>query len=215
MDPAGRTQYEDDFYAQYIAPAVAQAQANAYTDGQSRGSYGGAMVGQLQAQGQLSKRQSGLDYANNLFQNQLAGRQSYFAGGPGIAQQQNQLDVNRGLGVAQMQQNNANAQNQYNLGANQDQNQFAMGLYPSTLDLYKFQQGQKAQKAYTLGSSATGLLGSFAGTALGGRLGGAIGGGIGSLFGGGNKQQVPSYFGSGYGGSFPQISSSMTGSRLF
>lgn len=129
LDPAGRQQYEDNFQQQYINPAVAQAQAQAGADGQTYGSYAGAQIGQLQAQGQLAKSQSGLDYAQQYYNDQLQGRQSYYSGAPPIIQQQNALDVNRGLNLAQMDQSQNQYQNSYNLGTNQALNQFALSNF--------------------------------------------------------------------------------------
>lgn len=116
MDPAGRREYESKFYQQSINPQIEQMKADMYSNGQSMGSYGGAMIGQTAAQGQLAKYQAGLDYAQQLFNDQIAGRQSYFSGGPSVASTQNAAAAQRDLAVHQLMTQQAKNYNDYQLG---------------------------------------------------------------------------------------------------
>lgn len=142
LDPATRAQYEQNYYNQYIAPQIAAATTKVGSTGQQYGSYGGGLVGGLQAQGQYGKFQAGMDLANQAFQQRLANRDSFFNNNVGLAAGQNALGVNRGLALAsQISQNAANlnnfraniygtqsqnniAKNSYNLSKNQNMNNF-------------------------------------------------------------------------------------------
>lgn len=216
MSPAGLQQYQDNYYQQNINPAIQQARADAYQNGQQWGSFGGAAVGQLAAQGQLDKYNAGLNYSQQLFNNQVQGRQSYFAGGPNVAATQNAADVARGTNVAQLQAGNANALNSYNLSNNNAANDFSLQSagqrnnyafsgaqmannfgttqYQNQLQAYNLQNQQAANRTQ-------GLLGLGQGAAslLGGPIGGMLGAGagaLGSAFGGGGSL-IPSSFGRG------------------
>lgn len=133
LDPAGRAKYENDFETQYINPTLAQAQADAGANGQTYGSFAGAKIGQIAAEGQLAKAQAGLNYAQQYYTNQLQGRESYYGNAPKIIQQQNALDVSRGLGISQLEQSNNQFQNTWNLNNNNALNNFAMGNYGNQL----------------------------------------------------------------------------------
>lgn len=211
LDPAGRSEAEQYFYQTQIAPLLAQQQASSYNSGQNSGSYAGAMAGQLAAQGALSKYQAGLDYANQLYQSQLQGRSSYYAGGPTVAAQQNAADVNRGMNVSQLQQQAANNQNNFNLGsaANQNSyglqsagmqnnyglassgaaNSFGLSNYQNQLQAYQLQQQQQAQRF------------------------GALTGGLSTLAGGLTGIKMPS-FGGGYSGATSSGSGTSGGTTL-
>ena len=95
-----------------------------YNNGQAYGSYGGGEVGAQAAQGQLDSYNAGLNYANTLNQAQIASRASLFSGGDTLAANQNQLGVQRGLGVAQIQSANTANQNQFNLGQSENMNSY-------------------------------------------------------------------------------------------
>lgn len=129
MDPAGRREYESKFYQQSINPQIEQMKADMYSNGQSMGSYGGAMVGQTAAQGQLAKYQAGLDYAQQLFNDQLAGRSSYFQGGPTVAAQQNAATAQRDLAVHQLMTSQAKNYNDYQLGLSGMANNYNIDRY--------------------------------------------------------------------------------------
>lgn len=163
-----RAPYEDNFYQQYINPQVAQAQADASSGGQSYSSYGGAHIGQIQAQGQLAKFQAGLQAAQQVYDNTLAGRQSYFQGGPRITQEQNALDVTRGLGVAGIQSQNFGSQNNFNsdifrsqVMASGNQNSFNQGIYGTQSENARYSQGLGVQRANGFGQALGGIIGSF------------------------------------------------------
>ncbi len=172
----------DNFWQQNILPQLASAQSQLYNNGQNYGSYGGALLGQLLAQGQLSKFQAGLQQAQQNYNNLLSGRQSYFAGGPTVAATQNENSVQRGLGVASLQSQNAGMLNNYNLAGNQGQNSYGLsatgmannfnqGNYGNQLQAYELNQQNAANQNFGLG-------------ALGLGAANLIGGGIGSMFGG-------------------------------
>lgn len=208
MAPDQLGQYQDNYYQQNISPAIEQMRANLGINGQSSSSFGGAALGQLAGQGQMDKFNAGLNFAQQLFGNQVQGRQSYFSGGPSVSQNQNQADVSRGQNVFAGQQQNANMQNQYNLdsadmangfqsnayqglnnynqGANQNQNSFAMGNYGNQLGLYGQQMQNSANKTMGLGMLGLGA------TKL-------LGGGLGALYNMGSSPNFATGQGSGKG----------------
>jgi hypothetical protein len=179
LDPAGRSEYENYFYQTQIAPMLAQQQADSYAGGQSTGSYAGALMGQLMAQGALSKFQAGLDYSNQLYQNQLQGRASYYAGGPTVAAQQNAADVDRGTNIAQMLMQRAAMENDFNLGSAGMQNNynlssagmrnnyglgsvgmannFNLGNYGNALNAYQINQQNQANRFNALTGGLLGI----------------------------------------------------------
>lgn len=186
-----RAPYEQNFYQQYINPQLAAAKAATSNAGQSYSSYGGARIGQLEAQGQLSKFQAGLEASQQVYNNLLAGRQSYFAGGPRIVQEQNALDVQRGLGVAGLQSQNYDSQNRFNLGVygigsgnTIAQNQFNQGNYRTGLEQSRYQDSIAGQGLFGIGGGLLNLASGFGG-----------GGGGGSAFG-------PSTAGNAFSGGF-------------
>lgn len=166
-------QYQKMYYDQNVAPQIAAAQAQLSAGGQN-GSYAGAYLAQSQAAGNQAAYQAGLSYGQQLYNNILQGRQSYYAGGPNVAQTQNRLDVDRGLGIASLQNNyatnNAQLQNQYNLSANQNYNNynqnagqnlnnFNLQNYNNKLNQYQINQQNKANMFGSLAGGAA-LLGS-------------------------------------------------------
>lgn len=163
-----RAPYEENFYQQYINPQLQLARAQTSDNGQSYSSYGGARIGQLEAQGQLNKFQAGLEASQQVYNNLLAGRQSYFQGGPRIVQEQNALDVTRGLGVAGIQSQNYDSQNDFNLGVfgvqsqnTGNQNSFNQGNYQIGSNNANTRSQLGAQNALGWGQIASGFLGSF------------------------------------------------------
>lgn len=158
MDP-----YATYYYQNQINPLIEQAKAAVAKNGGSYGSYGGARIGQIEAQGQMDKYQAGLAAAQQVFNNKIQGRESYFNGAPKIVQTQNALDVQRGLGVAGIQSQNYDSQNDFNQGIfgiqsnnNNEHNNFNRGIYDSQLD-YKAQQSANRANAFAGG----GLLGAM------------------------------------------------------
>lgn len=123
LNPAGTSAYQQNYEQQNVAPQTQQLISQLGNNGQSFGSYAGGLVGQQMASGDLQSLNAGLQYAQQYYNDQLSGRQSYFAGGPQVAANQNALAVNRGLGIANATNsaastagsNAANA-NSYNLG---------------------------------------------------------------------------------------------------
>jgi len=198
------------YYQTQIAPQIAQTSAQLENSGQQYGSYAGALLGQMSSQGQLDKFMAGLQNQQQQLQNTLAGRQSYYAGGPNLAQQQNAQNVARGADVAQLGSYNAAQQNQYNLGSAGMQNQYSLGAagmqnqfglqnYQNQLGAFNIQQQQRG----ALIGGLVGLGGNLLslGTGGGGTLGGDILGGLGSGMFGRQAQAPASYIPLAVGGS--------------
>jgi len=155
--------YANYYFQNNINPLIEQAKATVAKNGGSYGSYGGARIGQIEAQGQMDKYQAGLQAAQQVFNNTIAGRESYFNGAPKIVQTQNALDVQRGLGVAGIQSQNYDSQNDFNQGIfgissnnNNEHNNFNRGIYDSQLD-YQAQQSANRANAFAGG----GLIGAM------------------------------------------------------
>lgn len=160
--------YATAFYQQQINPQIQQARADLSQNGGSYGSYGGARVGQIEAEGQLAKFQAGLSAAQQVYNNTLAGRESYFNGAPKIIQQQNELNVNRGLGISQIQSANYNNQNDFNqgiygiqAGANNNHNDFNSKNYGSQLDYSARTQNSNNGLGGIFGGLAQGIIGGI------------------------------------------------------
>lgn len=131
------------------------------------------MVGQQMAMGDLMKYQAGLDAMNNALSQQLARRQSFFSGTPQIAQQQNQLGVQRGLQMSGLNLNQAQGLNNYNMqntGMQNDYNlqhfgalnndlinrtnmfnNFNQGNFQNNMGLYNAQVNQQQNHAQGMG----------------------------------------------------------------
>jgi len=146
--------YADYFYQTQINPQIKAAEAAVAKNGGSYGSYGGARIGQIQAQGELEKYQAGLAAAQQVFNNKIAGRQSYWQGAPRVVQEQNALDVQRGIGVAGLQSQNYDSQNDFNMGIfgiesnnNNSHNDFNRGIYDTQTDYAIAQNQQRQQNA--------------------------------------------------------------------
>jgi hypothetical protein len=205
LDPAGMQPYEQYYYQQYVLPAIAQGQANLYANGQNSGSYAGGYMGQLVSAGAGQEYSAGLQYAQQAYNDLLQGRQSYYAGAPALAAQQNALGVQQGNDVAGLQLQGANMQNQYagnnnanlntyNLTANNNQNQFGLTNYANTLKAYEAQNQARANQLYTLGNAGAGLLSSGPAQSFGsGLLSGLTGSGSSST----GTGSTGSSFGSG------------------
>jgi hypothetical protein len=159
--------YATAFYQQQINPQIQQARADLSQNGGSYGSYGGARVGQIEAEGQLAKFQAGLSAAQQVYNNTLAGRESYFNGAPKIVQTQNALDVTRGLGVAGIQSQNYDSQNDFNqgifgitTGSNNNHNDFNSNNYSTQSQNYRSQQ-QNSGLGGIFGGLAQGIIGGI------------------------------------------------------
>lgn len=108
--------YEDAYKKQYIDPMIAKQQAAYATNGRGTSSFGGAQLGQMQAQGALSALQAGLDISNQRAQLALQKRGSFFGNEGQMAQAAETNKLNRGYQVAGLDLQNAQNQNQFNLG---------------------------------------------------------------------------------------------------
>ena len=183
LDPTVLKQYEDNYFAQNVAPQIANAEAQVGANGQQYSSYGGGMIGQLKAQGQLDKFNAGLNASQQAYNNLLQGRQSLYSGGIGLAQDQSNLNVQRGLGIAGLSSQNTQAENQFNsniygLGSQNSNymNSFNQQNYQNSLQAIAMKNQQKANTAYGIGSFGLGAL-QLGSSLFGGGGGGAIGGG--------------------------------------
>ena len=170
MNPAGMAQYEQQYYQQLGNPAVAQAEASIGANGQGYGSYGGALVAQTKASQDQAAYNAGLNYAQQNYNNILSGRSSYYAGGPTVATNQSNAQIQA------TESENANAlaaagmQNSYNVGTTGSQNAYnsstASGLnnynlsnYSNQEAAYQQQQQQAANTWLGIGTLGLGLLG--------------------------------------------------------
>lgn len=144
LNPQILAQYEQQFNAQNLNPQLAQLQSSLYQGGQGNSTFGGAALGQANAAGAQSAFTAGLGLYQQNLNNFLNERSNYFGNEGQMAQNANNLDVNRGLSVAGMGNAATAAQNQYNLqkgntlaqlygSANQNQNQFNLGSYQGQL----------------------------------------------------------------------------------
>jgi hypothetical protein len=121
ISPDTLQQFRQNWRQQYANPAEGQLQSQLYSSGRADSTFGGAQLGQLQGMNNLNELQAALGFQSNALENWLKTRQSFFGNEGQMAQNANQMNVNRGLGVAQMSgnawQSQANAQNEYNLNA--------------------------------------------------------------------------------------------------
>lgn len=178
MNPAGLAQYEQNYNQSINQPAIANLANSVYNNGQAYGSFGGGAVGQAVAQGGLNEYQAGLDYSQQMYNNVLQGRQSFFAGGPAIAETQNALGVQAGLGIAGLEDQNTQNQNQYNLGSAGMQNGFDQQNFGNQEQIYGMQQQAASNRALGVGGLISGAIGLGA-NAAGGLSGGN---GLGNIF---------------------------------
>lgn len=91
--------------------------------GRMDSTFGGAQHGALMGANNFNEMQAGQQMQNDAFTKWQGARQSFFGNEGQMAQNQNQLGVNRGLGAAGMASslysNQSNGQNNYNLQAYQ------------------------------------------------------------------------------------------------
>jgi hypothetical protein len=153
MNPNGLQKYENNYYQQNVAPGLAAQQAASYNNGQNQGSYAGALQGELQAQGQLSSYNAGLGYAQQLYNDALQGRQSYFAGGPTVAVDQNNAAIQSALNQQSLANQEANIANQYNINNATGQNAY-------NLSTAQMQNGYNTNVVNTLNNNASNLYGN-------------------------------------------------------
>jgi len=226
MNPQLLGQYGDNYFNQNVAPVMAALQSKLTQNGQQYGSFGGAALGQAAAQGAQDKFGAGLGFAQQLFGNQLQGRTSYFNGGPRVASEQNQMDVNRGLVVARLQQqgayaqnnynmnsagmqnnfnmNNSNAMNNYNMGNAGMRNNYGLNNYGNQMQQYNQQKENSFNKGYGALGIAKGPFGLASGGMgyLNSNPGATLGNTVGSAFG-----NVGRFLGFGGGGSGSSLGS--------
>jgi hypothetical protein len=117
-------QAENNYLAQNVNPQVASDEANLNSGGQDYGSYAGALVASDQAAGNLAAYNAGLDYETNAFNAQTAGRNEYFNQNVGTVVGANQSAINNALSLANLQTQQAQNQNSFNLQQNQNEGSF-------------------------------------------------------------------------------------------
>jgi hypothetical protein len=160
----GQSAYEQAFYNNNIAPAIAQTQQNVYNSGMGNSSAGGAEIGTAMAQGGAQEGLAGQQYYTNALNNFLNTRQSFFggegnlatnsAGGQQTAAQntaQNaigQNQINAGLNTTLANYGAANSQNQniFNQGNAQNANQFNQANFATNAGISKNQQDSLNQQ---------------------------------------------------------------------
>jgi hypothetical protein len=100
-------------------PAEAQLQSDLYSQGRADSTFGGAQMGNLQAGNLLHGWQAGLNQYNDQFNQMLGARASFFGNEGQMAQNANQLNVQRGLSLANnaasLFANQSNNRNNFNL----------------------------------------------------------------------------------------------------
>ena len=129
---ADQQAYANAAYDTQLAPQLASEQTALQQQGRDNSSFGGAELGQMLAQANTQKTLYGQQYYTNALNNLMNARQSFTQGSYNPAETQSNANVQRGLGVAQIEQNANQNQNQYNLGATQAANQ----VYGTQASLY-------------------------------------------------------------------------------
>jgi hypothetical protein len=123
LAPGAMEQFNNAWQEQYAKPSEAKLSTDLYQGGRQNSTFGGAQLGTLQAGNNFNKMQAGQAMYQNAFSNFLNLRNNFFGNEGQMAQNANQANINRGLGVANQSmnayQNNAQAQNQYNMNAYQ------------------------------------------------------------------------------------------------
>lgn len=172
LSPEVLKQYEDNYYSQYVNPQVKAAEAQIGNNGQIYSSFGGGLVGQIRSQGELDKFNAGLGASQQAYNNLIQGRTSLFTGGIGLAQDQNNADVSRGLGVAGLQSQNAGSLNGFNsdiygsqIRSNSYQNDFNQANYKNQLALKAEQDNLRTNQFLGIGQLGLGAA-KFVGSKL-------------------------------------------------
>lgn len=111
------TKYRDEYYRQAINPQVDAERIRQASTGNADSTYGATAVAGLQAQGANQAFFAGEDYRNQLINQTLARRDSLFGNEGRIAQEQNQLDIQRGLGVEDVNTARYGMLNNFQLGS--------------------------------------------------------------------------------------------------
>jgi hypothetical protein len=177
--------YRDEYYRQAINPLVDQERMAQQQRGNADSTFGATAISNLQAQGANQAFFSGEDYRNQLINQTLARRDSLFGNEARIAQQQNQLDVDRGLGVEGINTSRLGMLNQFQLGS--------AGILGNMYDnKAKIEAEAERAKAAARASLVGGLFG--------------LGGGLANTFMGGRRSSTPTGIS---GGSNPTMPSSL------
>lgn len=193
---------EQNYKQLEVAPGIAQLEADLQARGQGGSSYAGAAVGQEAAMGNLLGFNAGLNQNQLEYQNAITARNALYGQGISLAQQQNQAGVNRAFGIAgldyqnnarmnQYGQNNAAMENEYNIGANNRQNQYNQLGFSNQMGQYGIQQEQAQNRARNIMTLGGGLFSAFAPGGIGrsaSSFAGNFGQGVGQgIFSGGNR----------------------------
>lgn len=156
--------YQQTIFDTQINPQVQQLQAQLFKQGRADSTFGGAQLGQLQAQGALQAYLAGQQRRDSDIQNVLNARQSFFGNEGQMAQNSNQNAMQRGQFLSNFAQQNAQNANQFNMQSAQMRNNFNLANFNNQLSGYE-QQKQNNQAQYgNMGNLArTGLqAGAFA-----------------------------------------------------
>lgn len=187
LDPGVLKQFQDNYFTQNVAPQIANTEAQIGANGQQYSSYGGGLIGQLKSQGALDTFNAGLNASQQAYNNLLQGRQSLFSGGIGLAQDQSNLNVQRGLGIAGLQSQNTANENQFNsdmyrTGSQNTnwQNDFNLNNYSNSLRAMELKAKQRENTAYGIGNLGLGAI-QLGSSLIGGKGGGLFGGGSGGI----------------------------------
>lgn len=168
--------YRNEYYRQAINPLVDQERINQSLSGNANSTYGATAISNLQARGADQAFFSGEDYRNQLINQTLARRDSLFGNEGRIAQEQNALDVNRGLGIEGINSQRLGMLNNFQLGS--------AGILGNFYD-NKVQADAEAERAKA--AQRASLVGGLFG----------LGGGLANTFMGGRRSTTPSGIGGG------------------
>lgn len=163
-------------YMAFARPEEAQLASDLMAGGQGGSSYAASVQGAQRAMNQMGSWTAGIQQRQADYDNVLAAHDALYRGPIGLAQRQNLADVDRGMGIANISQQDAGLENQYNLqdnmarnnynlGSNQNQNQFSLGRYQGQLQGYGTQTQANTQR----GIGNQGFLGGIANTIVGSR----------------------------------------------
>lgn len=160
--------YQNRYFDNAIQPQLNQAKVNAFLGGNygdANSTFGSTYLSNAMLQGSNQAFFAGQDYRNQEIQNTLNRRASFFGNDANLIAQQNQADVQRGLGVQQINSQNLGMLNSFNLNKAGILSGIQQNDYQNKL--------QAAQaKAQAIGGLLTGGLGL-----IGGGIGAATGGG--------------------------------------
>jgi hypothetical protein len=126
LAPGAMEQFNMAWQEQYAKPSEAQLSTDLYQQGRQNSTFGGAQMGSLQGVNTFNKMKAGGEMYQQAFNNFLNLRSNFFGNEGQMAQNANNANIQRGLGVANQ------AMNAYQAGS-QAQNNFNQNAYGQML----------------------------------------------------------------------------------